>query len=171
MFTKWHDKRDVSILSTNRNPLAADIVVIRNNDQQVVNMYNKNMGSVDLADQLRQYYSVRRSSTRWYRYIFWFLVDLSICNSFILFNNYRLRQVKQLNFRINLAKPLIGGFSSTASLGHASKRHKIENLSFSEANVNRHFSVCIEGRKKVCVHCKSKNSVLSNELIKVELPP
>ena len=108
MFTKWNDNRDVSILSTNRNPLAADIVVNRNNDQQVtkpavVDMYNKNMGRVDLADQLlRQYYSVGRSSRRWYRYIFWFLVDLSICNSFILFNNYRLGQgqgkVKQLNF-------------------------------------------------------------------------
>ena len=75
MFTKWHDKRDVSVLSTNCNPLAADIVVNRNNDQQVtkpavVDMYNKNMGGVDLADQLRQYYSVGRSSRRWYRYIF-----------------------------------------------------------------------------------------------------
>ena len=58
MFTKWHDKRDVSVLSTNCNPLAADIVVNRNNDQQVtkpavVDMYNKNMGGMDLADQLR----------------------------------------------------------------------------------------------------------------------
>ena len=33
IFTKWYDKRDVSILSTNCNPLAADIVVNRNNDQ------------------------------------------------------------------------------------------------------------------------------------------
>ena len=164
MFTKWHDKWDVSVLSTNNcNTLSADIVVNRNNDQQVtkpavVDMYNKNMGGVDLADQLRQYYSVGRSSRRWYRYIFWFLVDLSICNSFILFNNYRLGQgqgkVKQLNFRINLAKQLIGGFSCTASLGHATKHRKIENLSFSAANVNRHFSVHIEGRKKVCVQCK-----------------
>ena len=162
IFTKWHDKRDVSILSTNCNPLAADIVVNRNNDQQVtkpavVDMYNKNMGGVDLADQLRQYYSVGHSSRRWYRYIFWFLIDLSICDSFILYNNYRLgqgqRKVKQLNFRINLAKQLIGSFSSTASLGHATKRRKIDDLSFSAANVNRHFSVHIEGRKKVCVHC------------------
>ena len=57
MFTKWHDKRDVSILSTNCNPLAAYIVVNRNNDQQVtkpafVDMHNKNMGSEDLTDQL-----------------------------------------------------------------------------------------------------------------------
>ena len=54
----------------------------------VVDMSNKNMGRVDLPDQLRQHYSVRRPSKRWYRYTFWFLVNLSICNSFILYNNY-----------------------------------------------------------------------------------
>ena len=48
---------------------------------------------------------------------------------------------------------MLGGFSSTASLGHATKRRKIDNLSFSVANINRHFSVHIEGRKKVCVQC------------------
>ena len=61
--------------------------------------------------------------------------------------------MKQLNFRINLGKQPIGGFSSTASLGHATKRQKIDDLSFSAANVNRHFSVHIEGWKKVCVQC------------------
>ena len=61
--------------------------------------------------------------------------------------------MKPLNFRINLTKQLIGGFSSTASLGHATKRQKINDLSFSAANVNRHFSVHNEGRKKVCVQC------------------
>ena len=74
--TKWHDKRDVSIISTNCSPLAADVVVSRRNQDvskpAVVNNYNKHMGSVDLADQLRQYYSIGRSSYKWYRYMFWF---------------------------------------------------------------------------------------------------
>lgn len=72
IFTKWHGKWDVSILCINCNPLAADIVVNRNSDQQVrkpavVDMYNKKMGrggGVDLADHLRQSYSVGHSSIR-----------------------------------------------------------------------------------------------------------
>ena len=89
VFTKWHDKRDVSIISTNCSPLAADVVVSRQNQDvskpAVVDKYNKHMGGVDLADQLRQHYSIGRSSYKWYRYIFWFLMDISISNSFLLF--------------------------------------------------------------------------------------
>ena len=66
----------------------------------------------------------------------------------------RQRRVKQLNFRINLAKALIGEFSTTASLGHSAKRRYIQNLSLAPENIGKHFSVKIKGRKKVCVYCK-----------------
>ena len=162
VFTKWHDKRDVSVVSTNCSPLAPDVVVRRRNQNvskpAVIDLYNKHMGGVDLADQQRQYYSVGRSSYKWYRYLFWFLLEFSICNSFIVYNAYRTGQrqgkVRQLNFRVNLAKALIGGFSSTASLGHSAKRRKIENLSVAPENMGKHFICKIEGRKKVCVYCK-----------------
>ena len=89
VFTKWHDKRDVSLISTNCSPLAVDVVVSRRNQDvskpAVVDKYNKHMGGVDLADQPRQHYSIGRSSYKWYRYIFWFLMDISISNSFLLF--------------------------------------------------------------------------------------
>ena len=75
-----------------------------------------------------------------------------------MYNAYRTGQrqgkVRQLNFRVNLAKALIGGFSSTASLGHSAKRRKIENLSVAPENMGKHFICKIEGRKKVCVYCK-----------------
>ena len=74
VFTKWHDKRDVSIISTNNylthknycSPLAVDV---HRHNQEVakpaeVVMYNKHMGGVDLVDQLLQYYLVDRSSCK-----------------------------------------------------------------------------------------------------------
>ena len=36
----------------------------------------------------------------------------------------------------------------------SAKRRKIENLSVAPENIGKHFIVKIEGRKKVCVHCK-----------------
>lgn len=74
VFTKWHDKRDVSVMSNNLSPFADDVVVNRA-DQEVpkpaiIDMYNKHMGGVDHADQMREYYSVGRASYKWYRYIF-----------------------------------------------------------------------------------------------------
>ena len=73
-------KQDLTIVSS---------VVSRQNQDvskpAVVDKYNKHMDGVDLADQLRQHYSIGRSSYKWYRYIFWFLMDISISNSFLLF--------------------------------------------------------------------------------------
>ena len=46
--------------------------------------YNEHMNGVDHSDQMRTQYSTARNSERWWTYIFWFLVDLSIANSFIL---------------------------------------------------------------------------------------
>lgn len=58
------------------SPLAVDVVVNRRNQQvtkpAALDFYNKHMGGVDLADQLRSYYSIGRSSYKWCRYLFWF---------------------------------------------------------------------------------------------------
>ena len=70
------------------------------------------MGGVDRVNQLREYYSLGQSSCKWYRYIFWFLVDVATCNAFVLCNNYHwlsqgMGKLRQLKFRIGLAKQLI----------------------------------------------------------------
>ena len=75
--------------------------------------YNKNMGGVDLSYQLCGYYAVGRKSRKWWRYLFWFCVDLSIANASILETlapNHSTR--KQLAFRLELAKKLIGDFQN-----------------------------------------------------------
>ena len=143
VFTKWHDKRDVSIMSTDVSPLVNDLEVNRGDGAVqkpvVIDLYNRSMGGVDRADQLREYYSVGRScyTCKWYRYIFWFLIDVSICNAFVLCNYHRLSQglgkVRQLKFRTSLAKQLIGGFSTSGvSVAQSSKRRKIETFLLEE---------------------------------------
>ena len=50
-----------------------------------VKLYNQNMGVVDLADQLQGTYTCsRKSRTRWYMHLFWFFLDLSVINAYIL---------------------------------------------------------------------------------------
>jgi hypothetical protein len=116
------------------------------------------MGGVDRADQLREYYSVGRSSCKWYRYIFWFLIDVAICNAFVLCNYHRLSQgmgkLRQLKFRTDLAKQLIGGYSTSVSAAQSSKRRKIEAYLLQEGNAGKHFIDKIKGRKRQCVQCK-----------------
>lgn len=162
VFTKWHDKRDVSVMATNVSPLADDVEVNRGDMEVpkpvVIDLYNSSMGGVDRADQLREYYSVGRSSSKWYRYIFWFLIDVAICNAFVLCNYRRLSQgmgkLRQLNFRTELAKQLIGGYSTRVSPAPLSKRRKIEAHFLQEGSEGKHFIDKIKGRKRQCVQCK-----------------
>ena len=54
VFIKWHDKQDVSVISTNLNPNIPDVVIQRCNEQvpnpAVIGLYNENMGGGDLTD-------------------------------------------------------------------------------------------------------------------------
>ena len=49
-----------------------------------VRNYNRFMGGVDYSDQLRKYYHFRLKSRKFYKYIFWFLVELCIVNTYIM---------------------------------------------------------------------------------------
>ena len=133
--TARKDKKVVHFLSTQSNPVGNDTVnrkqrdgtVIQVRSALVIKCYNRSMGGMDLHDQLRGYYAIGTKSRKWWRYLFWFCVDVSIVNGFILERkaiNHRSRT--QLDFRVELAKDLIGEFSSrgrTASAGQLEVGH------------------------------------------------
>ena len=90
--TAWHDKRTVTLLSTNADPREMTEVQRKQKDGSIVNvrcpkilkLYTQNMNGVDRADQLRSTYSICRKAAKWWKYLFWFMVDVAICNAFIL---------------------------------------------------------------------------------------
>ena len=119
--TVWKDKRFVHFLSTQSNPTGDETVnrkqrdgtIIQVPSVPVVRSYNQNMGGVDLHDQLRGYYAVGTKSRKWWRYLFWFCVDVSIVNAFILEKKALNHWTRgQLEFRTELAHDLLGDFSS-----------------------------------------------------------
>lgn len=117
----WKDTKLVCFLSTESNPVGDETVNRRQRDGTIVQVptvpsaisYNKNMGGVDLSDQKRNYYAVGRKTRKWWRYLLWFFIDSSIVNAHILeteAQNHRSRS--QMQFRVELAKMLVGEFSS-----------------------------------------------------------
>ena len=77
------------------------------------------MNGVDCSDQMRTEYSTARSCRRWWTYIFWFLADLCVSNSFILMNespNHQQLDERGRNkrtmlfFHQQLAKQLMSGY-------------------------------------------------------------
>ncbi|CAC5422076.1 Probable ubiquitin carboxyl-terminal hydrolase FAF-X [Mytilus coruscus] len=91
---KFHDKRDVHMLSTIH---PATVSVLNKNDRRTNNPivkptsvvdYCSFMGGVDLSDQINQYYSCLRKTSKWYKKLFFYLLNLFVINSFILYKKY-----------------------------------------------------------------------------------
>ncbi len=124
----WRDKRIVNFLATNENPTAMETTRRRLRDgtqvdvqcPKVVSNYGKYMAGADRADQLRMGYSTCRKAKKWWKYMFWFLLDISVCNSLITMKqspNHQLqtrrgrpKSRKQLDFRMALAEQLLHGY-------------------------------------------------------------
>ena len=126
--TVWQDTKPVSMLSTNWDP--TDTVKVNRkrkdgsrievNCPNVVDTYNKFMGGVDRGDQYRRYYELRTKSRKVYKYIFWFLIEVCLLNTFIL-HRYSPSTgryfVRFKDFRVELAKMLIGDYNGRKRRG------------------------------------------------------
>ena len=162
----WMDKRKVSVLSTGITP---GMTSLRRTGKRGIQEeftkpdpiieYNKSMIGVDLSDQLRSYYELGRRSVKWWRYIFHFILNTSLCNANILYkaanrphpSAHSERSLCQPQFRMDVASALVAGnvlkgkrrasFTATSSAGLGS------TLSAD------HQSVRLFGRKKACVWC------------------
>ena len=114
------------------------------------------MGGVDRGDQLRGYYGCRMKSRKFYKYIFYFLLDVTITNAFILYNYTTRPKYKTIkDFRVQLAKELIGDYCSRKRAGrHGSSLRSLPL---------RHFPVKLvpdeqsERNTKCCARCQQEH--------------
>ena len=158
------DRKVVSVLSTNTQPTATGTVLRKQRDgtripvpcPQAIISYNEFMGGVDRGDQVRGYYSCRMKSRKFYKYIFYFLLDVAITNAFILYKDYttdpKYKTIK--DFRVQLAKELIGDYCSR-------KRASRQGSSLRSLPL-RHFPVKLvaeepsKRNRKRCARCLEK---------------
>ena len=73
---------------------------------QMIDEYNKHMGGVDLSEQLVLYYGYSHRQIKWWKRVFFHLIDLALVNSNISVNK---QQLTQMEFRIAVAKGLLEG--------------------------------------------------------------
>ena len=169
----------MSVLSTNLSP---EEVTVRRTQKDgssrdvpcplAIKVYNRFMGGVDKNDQLRGYYSVRTKSRKSYKYLFWFLFDVAIVNSFILYGLSpavgRKKTLKE--FRVELAHQLIGSYNShkyggpgghapPQSLSHQVKRHSSSSGCHVKSNVTQASPRAPRPAKRHSSHCHVKSNV------------
>ena len=137
--TMWRDKRVVSLLSTITSPepeIHAIEQVVRGRQKRVVpadvmkkpdvvNLYNGGMNGVDVNDQYRSYCPPGTTSRKWWRYLLWFFVNLSMVNAYILEKLASKKKRRQLDFRRESAKLLIAscnGYKHPSNSGNVPLR-------------------------------------------------
>jgi hypothetical protein len=169
--TAWKDKKVIYFLSSADDPTLDGLQVQRRQKDgtqrmvaspAVVQNYNLKMNGVDKADQSRTEYPTYRMCKRWWTYVFYLLLDLSVANAFILMKESPDHKLKTsmgkskertlLNFRMNLAKQMIGQFQITR------KRKRISNIDPNEVG---HWPIENEkrGRCKNCFGNKIRKDV------------
>ncbi len=121
--TAWKDNRIVRVMSTASDPTASSTVNRRCRTgekiavpcPQCIEDYNRLMGGVDRGDQMRGYYRCPTKFHKFYMYIYSFLMDVCVTNSYILHSRYSSPSNKSktsLSFRLRLAEELIGSYAS-----------------------------------------------------------
>ena len=125
----WMDKKPVTMLSTLAQADVTHTAQRRQRDgtklsvqcTDAVVLHNRYMAGVDKGDQLRQYYRVRIKCCKNYKYIFWFLFDVAITNSYILSlftpTSMPLSHQQLKTFRMKLADQLVGSYNTRKHLG------------------------------------------------------
>ena len=118
----WHDTKAVRFLSTEANP-TINCAALRRiggryeriSQPSVANRYASFYKSIDIFDFLSSKYTIARRSYRPWKYLWSFCLQSSIVNSYILFVSTsvlpRAKSYSQADFRLALAKQMIGSFS------------------------------------------------------------
>ena len=115
---KWMDKRVVTALSTVHSGGMTSITrrsrrvtggVETIEKPTMINQYNKFMGGVDKADQLVTYYGFYHHSKKWWKRVFFHLLDVSLVNVYITHCGVTAagQRLSHMDFRLEVARELI----------------------------------------------------------------
>lgn len=112
---KWMDKKIVTLLSTIHSPEMVEVASHNNEIKRkpkVVMEYNNTMGGVDRMDQhLTSYPIIKKRGKKYYKKIFFHLLDISVWNAFVLYQKNG-GKYSHLNYRLDLVDRLIEKYGS-----------------------------------------------------------
>lgn len=110
---KWLDKRYVHMLTTVYSGKMKSTGKINQKTKETilkpdcVMHYNENMGAVDKVDMQVSFVECARKSLKWYKKLFFHLIDISLYNAYILYQVKTGKKPQFSDFRLNVAEQLI----------------------------------------------------------------
>ena len=110
LIMKWKDKKDVRLISTvHKNKIVTkDGYSGTKEIPQLVHDYNFTMGGVDLFDQKNSCYKTgRKRVKKFFLSIFYYLLDMSIWNSYHIYKLDGNENVDSFDYRMKLVDEII----------------------------------------------------------------
>lgn len=137
--------------------------------------YNENMGAVDKCNMMLGAIKCTRKTIKWYKKIFFHLVDIYIYNSHILYDIQKKKNTSLADFQLeligeifekhnNLNKSITIGRAHVSNPLRLTGRHFINKIPTEEGNKQkvRRCAVCSKNkvRKETSYYCKDCNAPL-----------
>ena len=138
---KWHDKRDVVVLSTKHTSEMTTVSVrarggrVLKDKPVAVDEYNKHMGGVDKSDQMLEYYSFNRKGVKWWKKLYFHLISLALVNAHKLYNMQNGRNNRSMplsDFMLAAIDDLIGRSPRALAEGVSPSPVEVSNQHFPE---------------------------------------
>ena len=85
------------------------------------------MGGTDLANEICQYYNHTHRSVKWWKRVFFNMLNICILNATVIFNSVPTKKhISNLDFRIKVVEGLLVGWERNTLLG--CRRSTVSNL-------------------------------------------
>lgn len=141
---KWHDTRDVSVLTTAHHP--REVMYVKRTQKygsrqdilcpKAIASYTLTMGGVDHFDHFRSSYPIDRKSRKYWMRLLVFMFDSAIINSYIAYNTTHTVNVhSHRNYRLKLACELIDNFTGKKISQQCLKIKKVATLGYPTKSV------------------------------------
>ncbi|KAL0879584.1 hypothetical protein ABMA27_003312 [Loxostege sticticalis] len=161
MAVKWHDKKDVYILSTiHKDEMGPSEKMDRSTGLPVMKPecvldYNKNMGIVDTNDMMLSSLRCIRKVTKWYKKLFFHIIDLHLLNSFHYFKVLRDDNTSRFEkFQLSVITQIVLKYCGDRTLPVTARA--IDQPTRLLGNASQHMPAFIPNSKKlrckVCSH-------------------
>ena len=125
-------------------------IIDKNIKPEPIINYEKNMHGVDIMNLKTSLYNKNSKSYKWYKYIFYHMIEISLENSRIIYNKIKNKKINIFNFRLEVIKQLVENYSK--------RRRKVNlytNKNKEKKNLISHLPIKKENNGK-CKSCKNK---------------
>ena len=124
-----------------------------------VHTYNQNMNGVDISDQYTATYPFTRKTIKWWRKVFFWLIDLCVTNSYAVYREMEQDKIPHIAYRRSIVEALATRYlSSSPPRPRVGRPRKRSHPDTDPERLNGHLHLLGKRQQRDCVVCSSQSA-------------